>query len=533
MFTKLLAIIVVSVARFSLAAPTIEDIETPRPIPSAIVNGLPLSNDDIVGLAAHATEICGCPPGQVGFFIHGGCACSGDPIGPSADETGTLKVTGHNLNPHTGKDGAAAAAAAPKQARELSFRRKVERKRSGTERRAPVIVYPDVPDSLYYEQNDVQWQLECVAQKKCPKGLKGTVVRDGHCKCLPKKAWGEGPSMDTKLRRVDRGAAVPGLSGRTDSNKERDASAKLNERSDTGNTPSQDSTGKRHDASITNEPRTKPLQQRHDSSPCTQIQCPSGYAPTTDVNPKNFNLCHCKKDPGHSFPRLPGPIVDGAALGKPAPDGKERRSRIQIPIIDDAIIVPFPPQQMYAGPKAYHMCPDPQCPYAFIFHSHGKCECIDPLRGRQGFGGCGELSCPAGFSPKLNGEMCYCGIDGDSRPLPQGLADLGSHHGEMPEGDLLSASVDPDDEAAPPVQQQRSTTTTTKNPLNKRQDPDVCQNLGCPAGYVPAMKMGACDCVIDGYFPYPQAPASMGPQGIATSSHTADSGDDDPYSSLL
>lgn len=34
-------------------------------------------------VANRAAEMCGCPPGKVGFFIHGHCACSGDPLEPA------------------------------------------------------------------------------------------------------------------------------------------------------------------------------------------------------------------------------------------------------------------------------------------------------------------------------------------------------------------------------------------------------------------------------------------------------------------
>ncbi|KAL9030017.1 MAG: hypothetical protein Q9196_001817, partial [Gyalolechia fulgens] len=69
------------------------------------------------------------------------------------------------------------------------------------------------------------------------------------------------------------------------------------------------------------------------------------------------------------------------------------------------------------------------------------------------------------------------------------------------------APVDLDGEAA--QVQQRSTHLN-----KKRQDSDGCQNLGCPAGYIPSMDGGVCYCGIDGGFPYPQSPASMGPQGM-------------------
>ena len=47
---------------------------------------------------------------------------------------------------------------------------------------------------------------------------------------------------------------------------------------------------------------------------------------------------------------------------------------------------------------------------------------------RQDLPGCEDFSCPTGFIPKLNGDICYCGTD-QQNPYPQGPSSLGPHGG--------------------------------------------------------------------------------------------------------
>ncbi|KAL9005761.1 MAG: hypothetical protein Q9188_001473 [Gyalolechia gomerana] len=500
-------------------------------------------------LAQHATEICGCPPGKVGYFNHGQCACSGDPISPSY-EIEMPKTTGPHLDSRITQHGpppkqvqyncppcprhfwsykdylGKCRCRPPLQKRELSFK-KIESFQE--KRQAPVHSYPGSPDGLFLDKDDVKWQKDRVNEKICPPGLRGTVVRDGHCKCLPKKTGRDISSMDPELHMKPE-AVSPSFSLRvgssstpsaeaqhkcflskpcppgqgswpvkddcvcTELDKEQDGSnrnesehkrnalvtdeekgeyvyrtvtittchrspecskvgrgwhgvpfhnrcicvppldktphdtmvsAKLSDRSSIEDALSQHHTVEKRGASVTIGVRETPfLEKRHNSGPCSHIQCPSGYIPT-------FDLCFCKRDSGHSFSRLPGPAIDGHPLGK-SPQWKDRKSNVQIPVIDDSITIPFPPQQNYNGPEPHHMCAEPQCPYRFIFHSDGVCECINSQKKRQDSGSCGDFSCPAGFAPKLNGQICYCGMDENS-PLPQGPASLGPHGG-MPGG---------------------------------------------------------------------------------------------------
>ncbi|KAL8842082.1 MAG: hypothetical protein Q9170_000686 [Blastenia crenularia] len=139
--------------------------------------------------------------------------------------------------------------------------------------------------------------------------------------------------------------------------------------------------------------------------------------------------------------------------------------------------------------------------------------------------GCDNFNCPTGFTAKMNGDVCYCGIDQDS-PYPQGPASLGPHGG-LPgnyEQDAPSSSVDLDGE----VDQAQKRGPATLVHLTKKRQLVGCENLGCPSGYIPSMDSGMCYCGLDGGYAYPQEPASMGPQNaVPDGSLTADSGDED------
>ncbi|KAL8649926.1 MAG: hypothetical protein Q9210_004114 [Variospora velana] len=69
------------------------------------------------------------------------------------------------------------------------------------------------------------------------------------------------------------------------------------------------------------------------------------------------------------------------------------------------------------------------------YHLAAKvCWCVqNGYRKRRDLDECPNFSCPSGWIPKLNGSVCYCGLDGDF-PYPQGPASRGPY-GAYPSGD--------------------------------------------------------------------------------------------------
>lgn len=131
----------------------------------------------------------------------------------------------------------------------------------------------------------------------------------------------------------------------------------------------------------------------------------------------------------------------------------------------------------------------------------------DLIGKRQDSEECKNLGCPAGYIPYMGSEGCYCGLDGDFS-YPQSPASMGS------EG-IIRSGVSADQSSPVPVNNgdkvlgSRQRSTDLKK---KRQNLDACKNLGCPAGFIPTTDGNACSCAMDGGFPYPQGPASLGPQ---------------------
>lgn len=172
-------------------------------------------------LASRAAEICGCAPGKVGYFIHGHCACSGDPPEPPYESQDTL--------PDVEGSAVAEVDAAPieNNNHELDTRKpkgiclkncnrywRAERQRDGSckcveqitdwhrEKRAPsftpeqglALVNDDPLFMWYYATNPTQGELKCVVYKECTTKkepnpfapIRGTVNTEGHCVCAPK-----------------------------------------------------------------------------------------------------------------------------------------------------------------------------------------------------------------------------------------------------------------------------------------------------------------------------------------------------------
>lgn len=468
-------------------------------------------------IAQYATEICGCPSGKVGYFIHGNCACSGDPIGPSY-EPGLNEITGPELQTRDAQNGAP-----PTQIQyhyppcnsgfkswkdgqgnyhcspPLETRRWCATLAGNEQSNGDPCTPPPIPDWLAFYKNDVHWQIDCVALKKCDRGFRGHVVPVlpgsiwGHCLCQPAITnWATAtgnPGLLTKRETIDsivlpstHSPFIPFHKGEHDAfmTGEQKEDSLFRKRStkrdscDRGWHPVryhtscicyQDGTRRRsvekRNAPVTNEVMGEHLSGRF-------------FA----VDPTCFNSQECTKDGRHGFlekgkcvcstpskkSKGPGTVkvpvaitgafdiedspsmdrtvkkrdlsameiaseqmVSGASLWELS-TLNGRIADIQVSVVDDSTIIPFPPQQTSNGPGPYRMCPDPQCPYGFIFHPDRVGKCIDELVKRQGSSSCEDFSCPAGFVPKLNGKICDCRINRDS-PFPQGPASLGPHGG--------------------------------------------------------------------------------------------------------
>ncbi|KAL8941560.1 MAG: hypothetical protein Q9211_001776 [Gyalolechia sp. 1 TL-2023] len=427
-------IVAASVASLCLAAPIIEGNELSTRESSA---------------TADATEICGCPLGKVGYFLHERCACSGDPISPPYE----TRMPGPQLGSRVTRNGAPPTqvqSGCPHcsygfwgcedslgkcycrtafQNGDLSFK-EVETFRG--KRQAPSHGYPDTPDALFFDSDDVKWQMDCVNEKNCPPGPRGRDISAMH------------PEPHLKP-----GTVIPSFSPRIRSSSTRSAEAQ---------------------------------QKCSLSKPC-----PPGRRswPVKDV-------CMCTK----------------------SNEERDASDRNGFEEKRDALVMNAEKGEHVPRMPSTSCFRSPECPkigrgwHGLEFHN--RCVCVPPtdehpddkrvsaeLNERSDIE---NASCQ--HRTVENRDICYCGIDRDSS-LPQGPASFGPH-GVLRDGyeqDPSSAPVDLDGEAA--QVQQRSTHLNTK-----RQDSDGCQNLGCPAGYIPSMDGGVCYCGIDGGFPYPQSPVA-------------------------
>lgn len=172
-------------------------------------------------IANRASEICGCAPGKVGYFLHGHCTCSGDPLEP---------LYGSGEDTFLDVEGSAAAEVDPApiennkhelKARKLypicpddcrRYMRSV-RKKDGTctcvpvntdwhrEKRAKGFT---MEEGQAFVNNDALFKgyhffypgpakIKCVVYKECGKpeipnpteDFRGTVTPEGYCVCAP------------------------------------------------------------------------------------------------------------------------------------------------------------------------------------------------------------------------------------------------------------------------------------------------------------------------------------------------------------
>ncbi|KAL8722567.1 MAG: hypothetical protein Q9225_000962 [Loekoesia sp. 1 TL-2023] len=160
------------------------------------------------------------------------------------------------------------------------------------------------------------------------------------------------------------------------------------------------------------------LEKRRWSASCSGFQCPFSFNPTL-----NGGVCFCNKNPETNFPNPPSPPE------LKSPHNPENRGiDIQVHLTNSAADSFPPPQSNSDSISAQESNLTPQCPHASILHFNEVGESVQQMEKRQDPASCENFSCPAGFTPKLNGDVCYCGIDRHS-PYPQGPASFGPHGG--------------------------------------------------------------------------------------------------------
>ncbi|KAL9030016.1 MAG: hypothetical protein Q9196_001816 [Gyalolechia fulgens] len=342
-------------------------------------------------------------------------------------------------------------------------------------RQAPSHGYPDTPDALFFDSDDVKWQMDCVNEKNCPPGPRGTVVRDGHCRCLPKTVGRDISAMHPEPH-LKPGTVIPSFSPRIRSSSTRSAEAqqkcslskpcppgrrswpvkdvcmctKSNEERDASD---RNGFEEKRDALVMNAEKGEHVPRMPSTSCFRSPECPKIGRGWHGLEFHNRCVCVPPTDEHPDDKRVSAELnersdIENASCQHRTVENRdvcvtimvggmnilERRhnSRLYSQTQYPAITIPFLPQHTYDAPEPYMMCSRSPCPYGSVFHSNGNCECIASLQKRQGLGSCGDFSCPAGFALKLNGQICYCGVDRDS-PLSQGPASFGPH-GVLPDG---------------------------------------------------------------------------------------------------
>ncbi|KAL9011698.1 MAG: hypothetical protein Q9173_003474 [Seirophora scorigena] len=453
---------------------------------SARGHGPPLVGADAVGLA----EICGCAPGKVGYFLHGHCACSGDPLEPPYESPDTV--------PDVEGSAVAEAETAPivNNNHTLDTRKpkgiclkncnrywRAERQRDGSckcveqntdwhrKKRAPsftpeqglALVNDDPLFMWYYATNPTQGELKCVVYKECttkeepnPSApIRGTVNTEGHCVCAPKKAGRDLASKQVGSSERDLQYAGQNM--------------------------------ERLDARVPQAPPD-----------CRKKACGDGY---TGVKSDSLT------ERGGSIL-----VFDHAPAQNVPHEGKS-----------------------YSQITAYCTAHRP-CPRGMHAEQHmvgNTCWCLpNAHRKRRDLDECPNFSCPNGRIPKLNGSVCYCGMDGDF-PYSQGPASRldAQVRDSLRKRGRYSKVTDKCNKRLGkkwclPGSHPEERTTSTGRPLNscwcagdgrKRRDLDECPNFSCPSGWIPKLNGSVCYCGMDGDFPYPQGPASWGPHGALPS----------------
>ncbi|KAL8988874.1 MAG: hypothetical protein Q9177_002123 [Variospora cf. flavescens] len=528
MFLKLPALLAVASAAIScLAAPPFDGsglaarsdfaaAEDTDRIPSGPKNGPPAIVDNVVGLggctsasptacsnnvverivtnlviANRASEICGCAPGKVGYFLHGHCTCSGDPLEP---------LYGSGEDTFLDVEGSAAAEVDPApiennkqelQARKLypicpddcrRYMRSV-RKKDGTctcvpvntdwhrEKRAKGFT---MEEGQAFVNNDALFKgyhffypgpakIKCVVYKECGKpeipnpteDFRGTVTPEGYCVCAPSTSMGGERSLMSRLT-LEAGRDLASKHGASSELNLQTRSLNIGSRLDNRPLPEGcvelrckthlykvikvDWTGCEcvYDGQETesnvnqhHEPETMSLDARdpkkhENQDTCSTLACQDGHHGAKN---HDTGICECvasmhKERLEPQTQTLDTSVRDSLHKREGKYSKKTKACKI----------------------KMKGQCLRNQHPE---YHLAAKvCWCVqNGYRKRQELDECPNFSCPSGWIPKLNGSVCYCGLDGDF-PYPPGPASRGPY-GAYPSGDEENSPslIDPDGDA--------------------------------------------------------------------------------------
>lgn len=457
------------------------------------------------GPAKRASEICGCPEGKVGYFLHGHCACSGDPISLSNEyevdmESDVKRSVTSKPDPEPTGDCPAC------YNRELPFR------------------YLDGRCTCIHVKEDRAYKSRGICPH-CPRSSPSSKDSSGHCQC---------PQFDRKREASVKSAGTFQKDGELEARK---AICAINCRY--LSRPVRGEDGKCHCEPVETDVLKK--RQSPDAMVKMIVHSPPLFKIYYDGNHQQAKLdclvyMQCQAGVAPPAADYRGVVTPhGECICKPKQTGRDLS--LTDKVLDKR-------GQIDSG--AENQCLLHECQPGYTGSAvNGQCLCkqtiedgdtspkhepqdgrdlsgLGILKEKHGLVGRWDINkiyiclhdnkCLHGTRGQWDGKECQC----VPNTKDSALSTTSWHH----DTGVKRAMQRPSDcshlthSCGPGHHYEYDyhfDLCRCKPNLQRRQDIEGCPNFSCPSGFIPKLNGSVCYCGQDGNFPYPQGPASLGP----------------------